>query len=204
MNIMKKIIIILSVIAAGLMAVSCGHDEPIDPNQQIDPENPNDSTLVITRVQDGNGKCFLENGVLVDANIDYSSSELTKALTEFEWVREYGFFYDHTHVSDRRDLGNNLPTHIHTNSTIEYRNHTRAEAKIRKATIDGKLLYSDMERDPSSSFYLPRETYIIVALDLSEETGRMIIDMKIPSSTLTDFDHSTLYVRMVWRATKSE
>ena len=46
---MKKLTLILMLLAAGLMAISCGHDEPVDPN-------------AITRVQDGNGKVFLENG----------------------------------------------------------------------------------------------------------------------------------------------
>lgn len=45
-------------LAVGLMAVSCGHsDEP-------EPVKPDE----ITRVQDGNGKIFLENGSLIEAN----------------------------------------------------------------------------------------------------------------------------------------
>ena len=47
---MKKLTLILMLLAAGLMAISCGHDEPVDPNE-------------ITRVQDGKGKVFLEQGV---------------------------------------------------------------------------------------------------------------------------------------------
>ena len=57
---MKKVIFLFTVIATAIIAVSCGHsDEP-------DPVKPDE----ITRVKDGNGKVFLENGVLVDANIE--------------------------------------------------------------------------------------------------------------------------------------
>ena len=56
---MKKLTLIMMMLAAGLMAVSCGDskDEPVTPDE-------------ITRVQDGNGKVFLENGTLVNANLD--------------------------------------------------------------------------------------------------------------------------------------
>ena len=84
---MKKVIFLFIVIATAIIAVSCGHsDEP-------DPVKPDE----ITRVKDGNGKVFLENGVLVDANIDYTSAELSKALTENEWYFDYGFYYDNSH-----------------------------------------------------------------------------------------------------------
>ena len=39
-------------------------------------DNENEPDNVITRVQDGNGKVFLEKGILVDANLDYTQSEL--------------------------------------------------------------------------------------------------------------------------------
>ena len=55
---MKRLTLILMLLAVGLMAVSCGHsDEP-------EPVKPDE----ITRVQDGNGKIFLENGSLIEAN----------------------------------------------------------------------------------------------------------------------------------------
>ena len=71
---MKKLTLILMLLAAGLMAISCGHDEPVDPNE-------------ITRVQDGKGKVFLENGTLVDANLDYTQAELIDALNKYDWER---------------------------------------------------------------------------------------------------------------------
>ena len=78
---MKKLALILMLLAAGLMAVSCGHDEPDDPN-------------AVTRVQDGNGKVFLENGLLVEANLNYTQNDLINALATYEWERDYCFYYD--------------------------------------------------------------------------------------------------------------
>ena len=79
---MKKITLILMLLAAGLLAVSCGHDdEPVDPNE-------------ITRVQDGNGKVFLESGLLVEANLNYTQNDLINALATYEWERDYCFYYD--------------------------------------------------------------------------------------------------------------
>ncbi len=107
---MKKLTLILMLLATGLMAVSCGDsDEP-------EPVKPDE----ITRVQDGNGKIFLENGVLVNANIDYTSTELSKALTEHEWYFDYGFYYDNSHVSPKKEFGGYWPTNIHVDGTIEY------------------------------------------------------------------------------------
>ena len=78
---MKYLLISVAVSMLSVLLLACGdRDEP-------EPVKPDE----ITRVQDGNGKVFLENGVLVNANIDYTSAELSKALTEHEWYFDYGF-----------------------------------------------------------------------------------------------------------------
>ena len=68
---------------AGLMAVSCGHSD------EFEPEKPDE----ITRVQDGNGKIFLENGLLVEANTAFNESLMNQAFAETNWKRSYSFLY---------------------------------------------------------------------------------------------------------------
>ena len=103
---MKKLTLILMLLATGLMAVSCGHDEPDDPN-------------AVTRVQDGNGKVFLENGLLVEANLNYTQNDLINALATYEWERDYCFYYDNKTISNKTDISA-MPILMHTDMTIEF------------------------------------------------------------------------------------
>ena len=141
---MKKLALILMMLAAGLMAVSCGHDEPDDPN-------------AVTRVQDGNGKVFLENGLLVEANLNYTQNDLINALTTYEWERDYCFYYDN------------------------------------------KTITVSMRHDPISGSYYPDETLTVVALDLTQSYGRIVMDRKL-SWDVDGYLTNSLYVRMVWKA----
>ena len=123
---MKKLALILMLFAAGLMAVSCGHDdEPVDPNE-------------ITRVQDGNGKVFLENGTLVDANLDYTQAELIDALNKYDWEREYSFYYDNRKISPKMEI-NAMPRIIHPDGTIEF-DFPIEEGRLRLYTVSGKQI----------------------------------------------------------------
>ena len=83
---MKTITQILLLLVIGLIAVSCDHDEPDYYSQEA------------------SGETFIENGVLVDANTDFSQEMLTYALGEHEWKRVSVFFYDKEHVSDKVSL----------------------------------------------------------------------------------------------------
>ena len=183
---MKKLTLILMLLAAGLMAVSCGHDdEPVDPNE-------------ITRVQDGNGKVFLENGTLVDANLDYSQEELEQALKLYEWEREYCFFYDNRNVSSRISELRYMPIIIHTNGTIDITDEY--PLRQREYTIKGKILTMSLIEDVWSSYYeLPRD-FVIVALDIKENGGRMIMDTNLKGYEYKNYDPNTMNVRMVWKA----
>ena len=98
---MKKISLYLLMILATGMFTSCGDDEP-----------------EITRVQDGNGKVFLETGTLVDANLSFSEAELEQALSTYKWEREYSFYYDNQTISNRYEV-KGLPTVMHPDGTIE-------------------------------------------------------------------------------------
>ena len=182
---MKKLTLILMLLTAGLMAVSCGHDEPVDPNE-------------ITRVQDGNGKVFLDNGTLVDANLDYTQAELEQALQQYDWEREYCFFYDNRNVSSRISELRYMPITIHTNGTIDITDEY--PLRYREYTIKGKILTMSLIEDVLSSYYeLPRD-FVIVALDINENGGRMIMDTNLKGYEYKNYDPNSISVRMVWNA----
>ena len=188
---MKKVIFLFTVIATAIIAVSCGHsDEP-------DPVKPDE----ITRVKDGNGKVFLENGVLVAANIDFTAAELNEALTEHEWYFDYRFIYDNHKVSPKMDLSNNYPTNIHVDGTIEYRNFQVEEGKIRDYSIKGKEMTVIARHNVYSSLYIPNSTFVIIALDMINGEGRMIMDKPLSAEPIEGYDANSTYVRSIWRTT---
>ncbi|MBQ3323597.1 MAG: hypothetical protein IJG81_02005 [Muribaculaceae bacterium] len=151
---------------------------------------------VITRVQDGNGKVFLEKGILVDANLDYTQSELEDALSQHEWEREYCFYYDNSKVSDRVEIGG-LPIIIHTNGTIEY-DFGSESSRFRDLSIFGKRITATMIEDFLSSTYYPPLSYTIVSLDITDDGGRIVMDYK-EVYDVDGFRTSSLYARMVWK-----
>ena len=80
---MRHFSFLLMLIAIGLIAISCSHDEPEYYNQEA------------------TGETFIENGVLVKANTDFSTEMLTYALSKHEWKRVSIFYYDGENVSDK-------------------------------------------------------------------------------------------------------
>ena len=169
--------------AIAVMMTAC------DKNDELDDD-------VITRVQDGNGKVFLEKGILVDANLDYTQSELEDALSQHEWEREYCFYYDNSKVSDRVEIGG-LPIIIHTNGTIEY-DFGSESSRFRDLSIFGKRITATMIEDFLSSTYYPPLTYTIVSLDITDDGGRIVMDYK-EIYDVDGFRTSSLYARMVWK-----
>lgn len=184
---MKRLLFLMMLLAAGLMAVSCGHDEP-EPN--------------VSRVQDGNGKAFIENGVLVDANTDFSSSQLSKALSEHEWVRVSGFYYDNNHVSNVFELPGAV-LFIHKNGTVEYDAKYMVDyALVRNYTIDRNIFTIIANETPwwSGSIYYD-EVYTVISVDTNDDFGRIIMDRKVeywPIDGLDNYDPNSLYQRFVW------
>ena len=192
---MKKIFNLIIATLLSVMLFSCGgNDEP-------EPEKSDE----ITRVQDGNGKVFIDNGVLVEANIDYTSAQLTKALAEHEWAFDYGFYYDNHHVSSKAEMGSYCPTFIHTNGTIEYSNFSRVEGRICAYGINGKELITKSQASIHSSYSYPSDRFVIIALDYSEENGgRMIMDEKLGYAPFNDYDANSSYKRLVWTTLPGE
>lgn len=173
------------VIFMGFIMISCGHsDEPVDPNE-------------ITRVQDGNGKVFLENGTLVDANLDYTQAELEQALQQYDWEREYSFYYDNRKISPKMEI-DAMPRIIHPDGTIVF-DFPAEDARVRLYTISGKQITA-IQNAPSwsSSMYSP-VVLTVVSLDMTETSGRIVMDRKIDME-LDGYSTSSLYVRMVWKA----
>ena len=174
---MKKISLYLLMILAAGMLTSCGDDEP-----------------EITRVQDGNGKVFLETGTLVDANLNFSEAELEHALNTYKWEREYSFYYDNHTISNRYEV-KGLPTVMHPDGTIKFDDESTA-----KYTVLDKHILITNEVQVGVNNYSYYDKLDVVSLDLTEGAGRMIIDRIAPKGYGKSDYSNTPYTRMVWRA----
>ena len=181
---MKKLTLILMLLIAGLMAVSCGHsDEP-------EPEKPDE----ITRVQDGNGKIFLENGSLVEANTAFSEVMMNQALAETNWKRSYSFLYDNHHVSGVIEYSNRfIPLELLPDKNANFSDNTTRTYSISGRTISFTV-------NPLSSTFFPTNSYTIVAIDYTESLKRMVTDVLAASIVLIPegYDTKTTTIRIVW------
>lgn len=167
-----------------IMCVSCSKSEDIE----------NDSTKV-ARVHDGKGKVFLENGTLVDANLNYTQEELIDALSKYEWERDYSFYYDDNWISGKTEI-NYLPIEIHTDGTLK---SSLTPYYPWSLSVSGKKMTTAMIYNPVSSAAYPPMVYTVISLDLSNNSGRMVMDYKTPTE-VSGFDSNSLYVRMVFKA----
>ena len=174
-----NIIIILFLMAFALS--SCGHDEPDDPN-------------AVTRVQDGNGKVFLENGLLVEANTAFSEVMMNQALAETNWKRSYSFLYDNHHVSGIIEYNNSfMPLELLQDKKAKFSDNT-----TRPYSMSGKTI--SFTANPTSSTAFPSNPYTIVAIDYTESMKRIVTDVwaagivKIPDG----YDMKTTNIRTVW------
>ncbi len=183
---MKPIYYIFIVIL--LVAItSCGDDKSKD-EPEVD---------VITRVQDGNGKVFLEGGVIVDANLDYTQAQLEQALDSCEWETDYSFYYDNKTISSSK-ANTGFVLLFHTNRTVECPLFP-SPSRVRDVAVYGKQLMITNENPPyySSTLSLPF-IFTVVSLDLTDGGGRIIMDIK-DFAEIEGFDESSLYLRMVLR-----
>lgn len=178
---MKKLSLLL--LSMVLILVACGNDEPEDPTNKM------------TRPQDGNGKVFLENGTLVDATLDFTSDQLKEALSKYEWEREYSFNYDNTKVTGRI-AASGMPLKI-TNGMMSFAWQGAGADNLtyKDIAIKGKYIIATQHHDITSSVYLPASTYLVVALDLTDQNGRIVMDY-VPGES----EKASMRVRMVWHA----
>jgi len=177
-------IYILSLIISSFFISSCGDDDKND--------EPGDD--VITRVQDGNGKVFLESGELVDATLDFTQQDIENAISNYEWERAYGFYYDNHKIEQKSEF-DFMPVYIHSDFTMEYTN-SNINTRIRELSVVGRQLTSILN-NPISSTYLPDQYFTVVALDINDGKGRMIMDCKYRVE-VEGFSKKSLAIRLVW------
>ena len=181
---MKKIVLLIILLFAVMTATSCGgSDEP-------KPEKPDE----ITRVQDGNGKIFLENGLLVEANTAFSEVMMNQALAETNWKRSYSFLYDNHNVSGIIEYNNSLmPLELLPDKKAKFSDNTTRPYRMSGKTIS-------FTANPTSSTAFPSNPYTIVAIDYTESLKRIVTDVwaagivKIPDG----YDMKTTNIRTVW------
>jgi hypothetical protein len=65
--------------------------------------------------------------------------------------------------------------------------------------VSGKKMTTAMIYNPVSSAAYPPMVYTVISLDLSNNSGRMVMDYKTPTE-VSGFDSKSLYVRMVFKA----
>ncbi len=164
----------------GVIAVSCDHDEPDYYSQEA------------------TGETFIENGVLVEANTDFSQEMLTYALSKHEWKSVSFFFYDSEHVSNNVTLPG-APLYIHRDGTVEYNSALGPYASIRQYTISGKEMTVSMKDNPwwSNALY-PDVVYTVVSVDLKKNSGRIIMDREVSGFVDGPYYGDTLNQRSVW------
>lgn len=168
------------------MSVSCSKNDDIENKQTM-----------ASRVQDGKGKVFLENGVLVDANLNYTQEELIEALGSYEWECEYGFYYDDNYISGKTDI-NYLPTKIHKDGTLDNLLNTIFDEWT--YSVSGKQVIAERKYNYASSYSgILTRTYTVIAIDLSKNSGRIIMEEK-REDEIPEFDLNSLYARMVYKA----
>ena len=177
---MKTITQILLMLVIGVIAVSCDHDEPDYYSQEA------------------TGETFIENGVLVEANTDFSQEMLTYALSKHEWKSVSFFFYDSEHVSNNVTLPG-APLYIHRDGTVEYNSALGPYASIRQYTISGTEMTVSMKDNPwwSNALY-PDVVYTVVSVDLKKNSGRIIMDREVSGFVDGPYYGDTLNQRSVW------
>lgn len=181
---MKKIELLFMLLLAVIIASSCGgNDEP-------KPVKPDE----ITRVQDGNGKIFLENGLLVEANTAFSEVMMNQALAETSWKRAYGFLYDNHHVSGVIEYSNRfIPLELLPDKIAKF-----SDNATRPYSVSGRTI--SFTANPLSSTFFPINSYTIVSIDYTESLKRMVTDVLAADIVLIPegYDPKTTTIRIVW------
>lgn len=99
---MKHWIIILAMTVIMPLVMACGgdNDEPNGPNgggsTGSESDEKPDTSLYVPRkgITDGNNSVFLEKGKIVEANTNFTKSDLENALGAMNWKRKYYIAYD--------------------------------------------------------------------------------------------------------------
>ena len=176
---------LIAVVACFVMAfVSCGSDEP----------SGGGDDGKITRVQDGDGKAFLESGKLVDANLKYTRDLRDSAFSHYDWTAEYAICYDNKRISGKiKDVADyTFPDSIGSDSTMKFNGWL--ERYTYSYEIEGRKLIAKMIYLPYYSFIDVAHTIKVVAIDINGDKGRVIVDEK---HDIKGFSMASSYVRVV-------
>lgn len=184
-------LLLIAVLACFAMAfVSCGDD---------DPSGGGDDGK-ITRVQDGDGKAFLEGGKLVDANLKYTRELRDSAFAHYDWTSEYAICYDNKRISGKiKDTENyTFPDSIGSDFTMRFNGWIGGYKYSYE--IEGRKLLAKMISMWHYDF-IDVNTHIIkvVAIDINGDKGRIIVDEK---HDIKGFSSASSYVRVVLRGKK--
>lgn len=179
-----KNLFLITIMAVAM--VSCGGD-----SKNEEPEDPTSDQ--ITRVKDGNGEVFLENGQLVVANTSFSTNDLQNVLTATDWKCDYYLIYDNKHISSKMtEPGYQMLTALHTDMTAQ----VSSLGKL-NYTLSGRTL--TVVNNPLSSTMLFNRTYVVVALDYTDARKRLVIDCpKVSGVDIpADYDSKSMSARLV-------
>ena len=177
-------LLMIAVVACCAMAfVACGDD---------DPSGGDDGK--ITRVQDGDGKAFIEDGKLVDANLKYTRDLRDSAFSHYDWMCEYAICYDNKRISGKiKDIENyTFPDSIGSDFTMRFNGWL--DRYMYSYKIEGRKLIAEMIYLPHYSYIDVPHTIKVVAIDINGDKGRVIIDEK---HEIKGFLSASSYVRVV-------
>lgn len=181
-------LLLIAVVACFVMAfVSCGSDEP----------SGGGDDGKITRVQDGDGKAFLEDGKLVDANLKYTRELRDSAFSHYDWTFEYAICYDNKRISGKiKDIKNYtpFPDSIGSDFTMRFKGR---ESYQYSYELDGRKLIAKLFDMAYYNLYEPPHSLKVVAIDISGAISRVIIDERHEKQT-EGFSVASSYLRMVF------
>lgn len=179
-------LLLIAVVACCAMAfVSCGDDEPSGGGDDGE----------ITRVQDGDGKAFLESGKLVDVNLKYTRELCDSAFSHYDWTAEYAICYDNKRISGKiKDVADyTFPDSIGSDFTMKF-NGWIGSYKY-SYEIEGRKLLAKMISMWYYDFIdFTTHTIKVVAIDINGDKGRIIVDEK---HDIEGFSTASSYVRVV-------
>lgn len=184
-------LLMLVVLACCVMTfVSCGDD---------DPSGGDDGK--ITRVQDGDGKAFLEDGKLVDANLKYTRELRDSAFSHYDWTYDYVICYDNKRISGKiKDIENYTPFPDSIGSDFTMRFKREGSYKY-SYEINGRKLIAKLLDMAHYNLYDPPHTLKVVAIDINGDKGRVIIDERHEGQT-KGFSVASSYLRVIFSGKK--
>lgn len=169
-------------VAMCLAMPSCGSsDEPDNPGEA---PTEDEDTVEITRPQDGDGKVFLENGIIVDATTNITNADITKALADTTWELSYYIVYNNSSVSDTAHASGQivnyvLPILLYPDKIAYFGNLDKRSYSVRGKTLIISPNYW-------SSVWIENVYYTVVSIDYTDSLRRIILDFTTAQMALPE------------------